>query len=240
MHSIALPVPRQVKKKNQSGIPFRIALEEITCVFPIVSNRTEKIQLQPSDRISLQSASDETIITLFQGGEKEVYRLLVDRYQERVRNLLYSIFHEQDFIADLAQDVFIKAYQALPYFRFESSFYTWLYRIAVNKSRDELRRRKLRRFFSFQALDEGVAQELEFKMSTPPENRDAHEIVSMGLKLLPEKFRTAIILKDIEGLSYEEIADVMQCELGTVKSRLSRGRTMLRKAVKPLLEEVTE
>jgi RNA polymerase sigma-70 factor (ECF subfamily) len=240
MTSVALQVLRPPKKKSHLRTPYRVAFEEITSVFALAATRNEKIQLQPSERISLQSAPDETIITLFQSGEKEVYRLLVDRYQERVRNLLFSIFHEQDFIADLAQDVFIKAYQALPNFRFESSFYTWLYRIAVNKSRDELRRRKLRRFFSFQALDEGVAQELEFKMATPPENRDAHEIISMGLKLLPEKFRTAIILKDIEGLSYDEIADVMQCELGTVKSRLSRGRTMLRKAVKPLLEEVPE
>lgn len=226
----ASPVVRVVRRPWRSS---RVASEEITSVFPTVKQETTS-----PEKISLQTASDETLITLFQSGEKQVYRILVERYQERIRNLLYSIFHEQDFIDDLAQEVFIKAYQALQFFRFESSFYTWLYRIAVNKSRDELRRRKLRRFFSFQALDEGVAQDLELKMSTPPENHDAQELVSMGLKLLPEKFRTAIILKDIEGMSYEEIADIMQCELGTVKSRLSRGRTMLRKAIQPLLKEV--
>jgi RNA polymerase sigma-70 factor (ECF subfamily) len=107
----------------------------------------------------------------------------------------------------------------------------------VNRSRDELRRKKTRKFFSFQTLDDGADQEIELKLSVPPENRDDHEIVSLGLQTLPEKFRTAVILKDIDGLPYEEIAEIMDCELGTVKSRISRGRTMLRKAIEPLLKE---
>ena len=164
--------------------------------------------------------------------------MLVERHQERIRNLLYSIFHDRDFINDLSQEVFIKAYNALPNFRFESSFYTWLYRIAVNRSRDELRRKKTKKFFSFQTLDDGADREIELKLSVAPENRDDHEIVSLGLQTLPEKFRTAVILKDIDGLPYEEIAEIMDCELGTVKSRISRGRTMLRKAIEPLLKEV--
>jgi RNA polymerase sigma-70 factor (ECF subfamily) len=108
----------------------------------------------------------------------------------------------------------------------------------VNKSRDELRKKKARRFFSFQTLDEGIEKELNVRLSVPPEDRDVKELVAMGLQTLPEKFRTAVILKDIEGLAYEEIAEVMQCELGTVKSRISRARAMLRKALKPLMEEV--
>ena len=186
----------------------------------------------------LRKMDDEALINAFQSGDIDVYRFLVERYQERIRNLLFSIFHDRDFIDDLAQEVFIKAYQALPHFRFEASFYTWLYRIAVNKSRDELRKKKARRFFSFQTLDEGIEKELNFRLSVPPENRDTQELVAMGLQTLPEKFRTAVVLKDIEGLSYEEIAEVMQCQLGTVKSRISRARAMLRKALKPLMEEV--
>jgi RNA polymerase sigma-70 factor (ECF subfamily) len=150
---------------------------------------------------------------------------------------LYSIFHEQNIIEDLAQEVFIKAYQALPRFRSESTFYTWLYRIAVNKGRDEIRRRKLRRFLSLQTLDEGIDNEIQMKMSVAPENRDDHELIALGLKTLPEKFRTAVILKDIDGLPYDEIAKIMECEVGTVKSRISRGRTMLRKALEPLVKE---
>jgi len=189
---------------------------------------------------ALRQMTDEALITLFQGGDRDVFRFLVERHQERIRNLLFSIFHDRNFIDDIAQEVFMKAYQALPHFRFEASFYTWLYRIAVNRSRDELRKKKLRRFFSFQTLDEGIERELHSRLSVPPENRDTQELVGLGLQSLPEKFRTAVVLKDIDGLSYEEIAEVMQCELGTVKSRISRARSMLRKALKPLLEEVQE
>jgi RNA polymerase sigma-70 factor (ECF subfamily) len=181
--------------------------------------------------------SDEVLITLFQTGERDAFRILVERYQERVRNIIYSIFHEQSIVDDLAQEVFVKAYQALPRFRFESSFYTWLYRITVNKSRDELRKRKVRRFFIFQPLDESAEKEIGGGSLAHGPQHDARELVTEGLKKLPEKFRLPIVLKDIEGMSYEEIAEIMQCEIGTVKSRLSRGRAMLRHALKPLLEE---
>ncbi len=190
-----------------------------------------------SSPLSYAGKSDEVLITLFQHGEKGVYKILVERYQERVRNLIYSIFHDSEIVDDLAQEVFIKAYEALPTFRLDSSFYTWIYRITVNKSRDEMRRRKVRRFLSFQTLTDEANKEFTAKLSVPPEDRDAKEIVALGLQALPEKFRSAIILKDIDGLSYEEIADVLQCELGTVKSRLSRARAMLRKVLQPLLEE---
>jgi RNA polymerase sigma-70 factor, ECF subfamily len=195
------------------------------------------LMAQEVKTVPISGMSDEELILLFQKGEEHVYRILVERYQERIRNLLYSIFHEQNIIEDLAQEVFIKAYQALPRFRSESTFYTWLYRIAVNKGRDEIRRRKLRRFLSLQTLDEGIDNEIQMKMSVAPENRDDHELIALGLKTLPEKFRTAVILKDIDGLPYDEIAKIMECEVGTVKSRISRGRTMLRKALEPLVKE---
>ncbi|MFH0992551.1 MAG: sigma-70 family RNA polymerase sigma factor [bacterium] len=185
----------------------------------------------------LREKSDEVLISLFQGGEKGAYRYLVDRYQRRVRNLLYSIFNEPDLIDDIAQEVFIKAYEALPNFRFQSSFYTWLYRIAVNKCRDELRRRKVRRILSLHALPESVEKEIGSKMVVHPVDSEMQHLISSALQTLPEKFRVPIVLKEIEGFSYEEIADIMQCEIGTVKSRLFRARAMLRKTLKPLLEE---
>ena len=190
-----------------------------------------------SSPLSYAEKSDEVLITLFQHGETEVYRILVERYQERVRNLIFSIFHDSEMVDDLAQEIFIKAYEALPAFRLDSSFYTWIYRITVNKCRDEMRRRKIRRFLSFQTLVDEANRELVAKLAVPPEERDAKEIVALGLQALPEKFRTAIILKDIDGMSYEEIADVLHCQLGTVKSRLSRARTMLRKVLEPILED---
>lgn len=181
--------------------------------------------------------SDEALITLFQQGEEGAFRVLVNRYQEKLRNLIYSIFNEPDIVDDLAQEVLIKAYEGLPNFRFQSSFYTWLYRIAVNRCRDEMRKRKVRKWLSLQSMMDSRDSEFHEKMTTHPDTSDAHEIVTRGLQMVPEKFRMAIILKDIDGFSYEQMAEVMQCEVGTVKSRLSRARTMLRKALKPLLEE---
>ncbi len=187
--------------------------------------------------ISLSEAADDTLITLFLQGEERAYRFLVERYQERIRNLIYSIFRNREMVEDLSQEVFLKAYQALPQFRFESSFYTWLYRIAVNKARDELRRKKIRSFLSFQALDDGIRGDLEKRLSTPPSTNEYSDIVALGLKALPDHQRIVVVLKDMEGLSYEEIADILQVEVGTVKSRLSRARTTLRTLLLPLLKE---
>lgn len=191
---------------------------------------------QPAE-VPLQAKSDEVLITLVHQGEHAAYRYLVERYQERIRNLIYSIFHEQEVVDDLSQEVFIKAYEALPQFRFQSSFYTWLYRIAVNKSRDELRKRKVRRWFSLQTMLESSDKELGSKIVVEQHDNELQELLSAGLKTLPEKYRIAIILKDVDGLSYEEISEIMECEIGTVKSRLSRARAMLRKVLEPLLKE---
>jgi RNA polymerase sigma-70 factor, ECF subfamily len=185
----------------------------------------------------LQAKSDEVLITLVHQGEQGAFRILVERYQERIRNLIYSIFHDQQVVDDLSQEVFIKAYEALAQFRFQSSFYTWLYRIAVNKSRDELRKRKVRRWFSLQTMLDASDKELTAKIVVEQHDNELQELLAAGLKTLPEKYRIAIVLKDIDGLSYEEIAEIMECEIGTVKSRLSRARAMLRKVLEPLLKE---
>jgi RNA polymerase sigma-70 factor (ECF subfamily) len=185
---------------------------------------------------TLDGKSDDILITLFQSGEKGVFRFLVERHRERVRNLIYSIFNDASLVDDIAQDVFVRAYEALPKFRFESSFYTWLYRITVNKSRDEMRKKKMRKFFSLHAMLDASNAELQSKISVLPEDNSAQELVARGLQQLPERFRVPIILKDIDGMTYEEMAEIMQCEIGTVKSRLSRARTMLRKILKPLLD----
>ncbi len=191
---------------------------------------------QPAEA-PLHTKSDEVLITLVHQGEQGAFRVLLERYQERIRNLIYFIFHDQQVVDDLSQEVFIKAYEALPQFRFQSSFYTWLYRIAVNKSRDELRKRKVRRWFSLQTMLDSGDKELGSKILVEQHDNELQELLAAGLKTLPEKYRIAIILKDVDGLSYEEIAEVMECEIGTVKSRLSRARAMLRKVLEPLLKE---
>jgi RNA polymerase sigma-70 factor (ECF subfamily) len=180
--------------------------------------------------------SDEMLVALFQSGETAVFRVLVERYQERIRNLIFTIVRDRNAVDDLAQEVFIKAYQGLPDFRFQSSVYTWVYRIAINRSRDELRRRKIKRFFSLDR-SEGIAESSEsLKSELRLRDPGMQDLVSKALDSMPEKYRLPVILKDVEEMSYEEIAATMGCEIGTVKSRLSRGRAMLRSVLKPLLD----
>jgi RNA polymerase sigma-70 factor (ECF subfamily) len=185
--------------------------------------------------ISNEQKSDDSLIVLFQNGEKQVFRYLVERYQEKVRNIVFSIFNDADLVDDISQDVFIKVFQALQNFRFESSFYTWIYRITVNKCRDELRKKKVKRFFSFASFEKTTNMKIENIASTSFDDENMLGVIEETLKKLPEKFRMPIILKDIDGLSYNEIADVLDCEVGTVKSRLSRGRTMLKELLMPIL-----
>ncbi|MFA5833324.1 MAG: sigma-70 family RNA polymerase sigma factor [Bacteroidota bacterium] len=179
--------------------------------------------------------SDDSLIMLFQGGEQEVFRYLVERYQEKVRNIIFSIFNDPDHVDDISQEVFIKVFQALQNFRFESSFYTWVYRITVNKCRDELRKKKVKRFFTFQSFEKTTNTKIENLATTTFDDENIRGVIEDSLKKLPEKFRMPIILKDIDGLSYDEIAEVLDCEVGTVKSRLSRGRTMLKEILMPIL-----
>ncbi len=187
------------------------------------------------ETIPLHAKSDEALITMFQGGDRSTYRVLVERHRDRVRNVVFSIFRDVNMVDDMAQEVFIKAYEALPNFRFESSFYTWLYRITVNKARDEMRKRKVKRFFSLDLMTE--QKEHHPELQTPaPTDMGVADMVAQALDKLPEKFRLPVILKDIEGLSYDEIAEAFECEVGTVKSRLSRARAMLRGILTPMME----
>jgi RNA polymerase sigma-70 factor (ECF subfamily) len=187
------------------------------------------------EHIPHSQKSDDALIMLFQNGEHEVFRFLVERYQEKVRNIIFSIFNDQDVVDDIAQEVFIKVYQALRNFRFESSFYTWVYRITVNKCRDELRKKKVKRFFSFQSFEKTTNLKIENMATTTFDDENLKGVIEESLKKLPEKFRMPIILKDIDGMSYDEIAEVLECEVGTVKSRLSRGRAMLKEILMPIL-----
>ncbi len=182
-----------------------------------------------------QQKSDDSLIILFQNGERDVFRFLVERYQEKVRNIVFSIFNDSDLVDDISQEVFIKVFQALQNFRFESSFYTWIYRITVNKCRDELRKKKVKRFFSFASFEKTTNLKIENMATTTFDDENMMGVIEETLKKLPEKFRMPIILKDIDGLSYDEIAEVLDCQVGTVKSRLSRGRSMLKELLMPIL-----
>ena len=177
--------------------------------------------------------SDDALVTMFQAGDEKVFRVIVERYKERIRNVIANILHDRDLVDDLSQEVFIKAYEGLPTFRFDASIYTWLYRIAVNRCRDELRRRKVRRLFSLNSLLEANDAEVLRRTSLAPVEPDSRDLLEAALARIPEKFRIPLILRDIDGLHYDEMADILQCALGTVKSRIARGRGMLRDILLP-------
>ncbi len=183
-----------------------------------------------------QDLGDDILVTRVQSGDENAFRLLVDRHGERVRNLIHSVFHAPDLVDDLAQEVFLKAWRALPTFRFDASFYTWLYRITINHCRDEMRKRSLRSMFSLQRLLDNGDKEVLKTLRVEPTDGELREVIQRGLRKLPERYRIPVVLKDMEGCSYEEIADIMRCEIGTVKSRLSRGRAMLREHLAPYIE----
>jgi RNA polymerase sigma-70 factor, ECF subfamily len=180
-------------------------------------------------------------------GDQKAFGLLVMKYQRRIERLIGRMVRDTDLIEDIAQETFIRAYRALSQFRGEAQFYTWLYRIAVNTAKKALVDLRRDPVVSESALrgsnddDEetsGVENELT-SAETPETVLAAKEIaatVNSAMEALPEELRQAVTLREIEGLSYEEIAGVMNCPIGTVRSRIFRAREAISVKVKPLLE----
>lgn len=183
-------------------------------------------------RPAVQEQSDEDIIRHVMRGEKEHFRTLISRHKEKVRNLVYLTIGHADNVDDLAQEVFIKVYRKLDRFKGESKFTTWLYRITVNHCKDELRKRKVRKVF--EVFDRTKHEDLQ--SSNGAESFDTKERVRLALSRLPEKLRIPIVLKDIEGFGYNEIAEMLGCELGTVKSRIFRARENLKSMLQPFMQ----
>jgi len=176
---------------------------------------------------------DYSVIRQFIEGDKSAFQVLVKRHKEKVRNIIYITMNNSAFVDDIAQEVFITVYKNLKHFRFESQFTTWLYRITVNRCKDYLRRMNVRKIFS--PIDEGYNVS---EYSTPVENNDISKIVMDAIAKLPLKLRMPLILKDIEGFSYQEISESLKCEMGTVKSRIFRGREKLKEILQPLEKEL--
>jgi RNA polymerase sigma-70 factor (ECF subfamily) len=180
-------------------------------------------------------------------GDQKAFELLVLKYQRRIERLIGRMVRDTDLVEDIAQETFIRAYRALAQFRGEAQFYTWLYRIAVNTAKKALVDLKRDPVVTESALrgggdddDEtsGVGNELT-SAETPETVLAAKEIaaaVNSAMEALPDELRQAVTLREIEGLSYEEIAEVMNCPIGTVRSRIFRAREAISAKVKPLLE----
>ncbi len=188
------------------------------------------------------NATDKEIIERVKNGEKEAYDLLVLKYQQRVINLISRFVKNHSDALDVSQETFIKAYRALPNFRGDSAFYTWLYRIAVNTAKNHLtvQSRKITKSDYDVADIEQIEGNMSLTEQTTPESLlvkdELQETILKTIENLPEDLKSAIMLREIEGLSYEGIAEVMECPVGTVRSRIFRAREMIDSKIKPLLE----
>ena len=172
-------------------------------------------------------------------GDEEAFGVLVKKYKTKVFNLAYSFTRNKETAEDLAQEIFIKVYYALNKFKFKSGFGTWLYRIAVNHIKDHLRKRGKERLISLEIMSrEPSQQENEIKKKEKvQEKADRKKLLYRALQSLPEKHQVILTLRDIQGHSYEEIADILKLSPGTVDSRLHRARKMLRKKISPFLSQ---
>lgn len=186
---------------------------------------------------------DQQLVERVQRGDKRAFDLLVLKYQHKILGLVMRFVHDSHEAQDVAQEAFIKAYRALANFRGDSAFYTWLYRIAINTAKNYLVARGRR-----PPEVDVDAEEAEFyegehalkDLESPERSMLRDEIeatVHKVLQGLPEDLRTALTLREFEGLSYEDIASVMQCPVGTVRSRIFRGREAIDKALQPLLQD---
>jgi RNA polymerase sigma-70 factor (ECF subfamily) len=194
-------------------------------------NRKRKKDLQYPKILQLDD--DFSLIQRFIEGDESTFRILVQRHKDKIRNIIYLTLNSSDAIDDIAQDVLITIYKNLKSFRFQSQFSTWLYRITVNKCKDHLRKVRVRSIFA--PIKDGEEDPVYIPSL---ENKDISEFVNKAISKLPEKLRLPLLLKDIEGLSYQEIAETVDCEIGTVKSRIFRAREGLRELLKPYEQEL--
>lgn len=181
---------------------------------------------------------ENEVVKLAQQGDKEAFSVLVRNYQNKVFGLAINIVRNHETADDLAQEIFIKAYQALPRFRFQSEFSTWLYQIAINHIRDHLRKHKKEK--NDLRLDEipeisGEEKEASEQMANRQEEEYRKRLLREKLEEMPEKYRLILSLRDIQGLSYEEISKMLKLSAGTVDSRLHRARRLLRKKLAQVL-----
>ncbi|MDR2709759.1 MAG: RNA polymerase sigma factor RpoE [Burkholderiales bacterium] len=185
---------------------------------------------------------DQQLVARAQQGDKQAFGLLVAKHQRRLARLLSRLIRDPIEVEDVAQETFIKAYRSLPSFRGESAFYTWLYRIGINTAKNHLtasgRRARMSAPFAIQDTASFNGMEPLHDTATPEGELMSKEIaltVSRVMESLPQDLRSAIVLREIEGLSYEEIAEVMGCPIGTVRSRIFRAREAIAAELKPLL-----
>jgi RNA polymerase sigma-70 factor (ECF subfamily) len=208
----------------------------------ILPNRQQAVQFYKPGNGMGDREVDQQLVERAQRGDKHAFELLVAKYQRRLGRLISRFVRNAAEAEDVTQDAFIKAYRALPAFRGDSAFYTWLYRIGINTAKNHLVARARRAPTSTQ-FDAEEAEDFEdavllHEVATPENelmSKQVVEVVNASLQELPDDLRTALTLREVEGLSYEEIAAVMDCPIGTVRSRIFRAREAIATNLRPLL-----
>lgn len=186
--------------------------------------------------------TDAQLVKKVQKGDKGAFDLLVLKYQHKIVNLVMRYVRDPDLSLDIAQEAFLKAYRALPRFRGDSAFYTWLYRIAVNTAKNHLAAQRRRPMDIELDLQDPEQFDLHAKLkeTDTPEGEtlsaELHDMVERAIEGLPEDLRTAIVLRELDGMSYEEIAQTMDCPVGTVRSRIFRARDAIGKKIGGLID----
>ncbi len=210
----------------------------------IVQNKPQNMDVKP---VNPERAIDQKLVEKAQKGDKKAFGILVEKYNKKLTRLLSRMVRDQSEIEDIVQDSFIKAYRAINNFRGDSAFYTWLYRIGINTAKNHLvslgRRPKAVNSVELEDIENFVDGHEMRNLETPESTMMTNEIVTtvnQTIELLPDDLRQAISLREMDGLSYEEIADIMNCPIGTVRSRIFRARDAISDKLKPLLEKTNK
>ena len=212
-------------------------------VYNVNKNIKVEEKLMESRPVNPERAIDQKLVEKAQRGDKKAFGMLVEKYQRRLNRLLSRMVRDQSEIEDIVQDSFIKAYRAINNFRGDSAFYTWLYRIGINTAKNHLVKLGKRP----KAMNDVEIEEIENfedapdlrNHETPESTMMSSEIVAsvnQTIEALPSELREAISLREMDGLSYEEISDLMNCPIGTVRSRIFRAREVIAEKLKPLIE----
>jgi len=190
--------------------------------------------------------ADAVLVAQARAGDRASFDALILRHQDRVYNMALRMLGHKEDALDVAQEIFVTIFRSLDRFAEKARFSTWLYRVTVNRCRDELRRRTTVKHTRPRSLDMPMPGDPERRSIDPPTGgasplqgamaRETQELVARAIGELPEDAREVLVMRDVEDLSYEEIADVLEIPVGTVRSRLNRARTLLRERIRPILE----